>query len=493
MRKLKFCISGVATLALCLAAGCRSADSVAASRAAEAQADLDQGRVTAARIAIGKAIAARDDVLDYWLLKAHIDLKGGDRSSAFSDYELVLQLDHGNMEALQALTQIGISAGTPDIVEKYADQLLVLSPNSPMALTSKGNIALTRHDLDGAEALADRVLTANPQDLPALSLKARIMVARSRFADAAALIEKTADTPDNFLPKLKLLKDIYTQAGDRPNYDRTLRKLAAVAPDDASVQFEYADVLYQDGQPDLARAAVRRIMAAKPSDLQVAATALSVWMAAGAQALDMGRIAADAANLSPLMKADYAQFANENGHPEIAIAVLQGAEQGDPTTQNSNAKAALAYARGLAGHVPEAMQQLNAILDDDHDPNQPWALLARARLLAASHDYLNAVRDARLLVANDRGNATAHLALVDILRASGSADLSDSALREGLRAIPGSTRLATRLAANLTAHGQKDLAAQVALDLSRTATMDQRAKALLQTYVPSAAARAPAA
>ncbi len=192
---------------------------------------------------------------------------------------------------------------------------------------------------------------------------------------------------------------------------------------------------------------------------------------------------ADATRLSLLMKADYAQFANETGHPGIAAAILQGADQGDPDAQNSNAKAALAYAGGITGHLPEALKQLQAILDDD--PDQPWALLAHARLLAASHDYSNAVRDARLLVANDPANATARLALAEILKAGGNADFSDMALREGLRAIPTSTRLAARLAATLAAQGKRDQAAQVAVDLFRTDAMDQRAKTLLQTYAGS--------
>ena len=97
-------------LVLCLAGGCQSADTVAANKSAQAQAALDQGRIGDARRAIAKAIAARDDVLDTWLLKAHIDLRGGDRQATFSDYEMALQLDHSNMEALQALCQLGLSA-----------------------------------------------------------------------------------------------------------------------------------------------------------------------------------------------------------------------------------------------------------------------------------------------------------------------------------------------------------------------------------------------
>jgi Tfp pilus assembly protein PilF len=489
MHKFRPGFAVAAALTLCLAAGCQSADTIAANQAAKAQADLQQGRLTAARLAIGKAIAARDDVLDYWLLKAQIDLQGGDRGSAFNDYEIAIQLDHTNLEALQALCQLGLTAAQPDSVDKYADQLLMLSPGAPAALTAKGSIALARHDPDAADGFADRVLSQNPQDLPALSLKARILISRSRFAEAAAMIEKTVDTPANTPAKLKLLKDVYAQAHDRAAYDQTVRRLAEAIPDDADIQLNYADVLYQDGQNEQARGVIRKMMVAYPDKLQVAAAALGVWLAAGPQALDSSRMIADAAPLSIVMKADYAQFANETGHPEIAIAILQGAGQGDPTPENSNAKAALAYALGVTGHRAEAMAQLNAILDDRHDPDQPWALLARARLLAAAHDYEHAIRDARLLVANDRNNATAHLALADILQASGSADLSESALREGLRANPASTRLAARLAATLAARGDKDQAGQVALDLYRTAEMDLRAKALLQTYDPAAASR----
>lgn len=481
MRKFNFCFFATTAVALCLA-GCQSADTIAASQAAHAQADLDQGRIGDARKAIRMAIAARDDVLDTWLLKARIDLKAGDRPGAFADFEFALELDHSNQEALQALCQIGLTGGSPEAVEKYADQLLVLAPSAPAALSAKGSVALARHDPDAADGFADQALAQNPENVQGLALKSRILIARGRFADAAALIEKTTDAPDNSLAKLKLLKDIYAQAHDRPAYDRTVRRLAAAGPGDAQIQLDYADLLYQDGQGDPARAVIHRTMAANPSNLQVAAGALNVWMEAGPQALDIGRMAADAAGLSLLMKADYAQFANENGHPAIAIAIVQNAGPGDPTTQNSNAKAALAYALGMTGHRPQAMAQLNAILDDDHDPNQPWALLARARLQASSRDYLHAVRDARLLVANDSGNPTAHLALADILRASGSADLSESALREGLRAIPTSTRLAARLAAVMSAHGDKAQAAQIALDLFRTAAMDQRARKLLQTY-----------
>jgi len=446
-----------ATLALCLLSACTSADTHAGDKAAEAQVALGQNRIADASVAIRKALAARDDVADYWLLKAHIDIRANDRVSTFSDYEYVVQLDHGNIEALRALCQLGTSAGPPGKVDSYADQLLVLAPDAAAALTAKGNVALLGGDTDKAQALADRVLARDPHDAAALALKARVLIIRGKLADAAALIETLSGSSVDAVPRLEMLRQIYARAHDRPSYVLTLRRLAQSAPADAGIQLDYADMLYQDGETGPARAAIRKVMAGNPSHLVIAAEALNVWMKAGARAIDTGRMAADTDRLSILMKADYAQFANEINRPDIAIAILRGVDRTDLAPDNANAKAAFAYAIGVDGHRADGLAQLGAILDAD--PNQPWALLARARLLGAAHDYRNAIRDARLLVANDRDNATAHLALADIMKASGSPDLSESALREGIRAIPGSTRLAARLAEVLAARGQAEQAA----------------------------------
>lgn len=482
MRNLQLFLSATVSLLMAQATGCSSADTVAAGKAAEAQADLAQGRIPEAVKAIGKAIAARDDILEYWLLKAHIDIKADDRGSAFGDYEFALQLDHTNMEALQALCQLGLSVGPPDAIEKYADQLLMLTPDSILPLIAKGGVALGRGDKDAADVWADRVLVQDPQNLAALTLKARIMIARGRFAEAAVLIEKTPETAANTRAKLTLLKDVYTRADNRPAYQQTIRRLATSAPNDPYIQLDYADLLYQEAQNDQARAIIEKVMSTNPGKLQVAIAALKVLREAGPQALDTGKMVADAAPLSPLMKADFAQFANETGHPDIAMAILRGADRGDPTPDNSNAKAALAYAIGMKGNIPLALDQLNTILSDDHDPNQPWGLLARARLFVISHDYVNAVRDARLLVTNDPESATARLALADILTASGSTDLSQSALREGLNAIPSSVRIAARLAATLTMHGGEQQATQITRELLRSAPMNLRAMHLAQSY-----------
>ena len=433
-------------------------------------------------LAIKQAVALRDDVVEYWLLMARIDLKADDRAGAFTAYQYVFQLDRGNIEALQALCQLGLSVGRPNDVDTYADQLLLMTPNAAAPLTAKGSAALMRGDTASANSFADRVLTQDPQNINALILKARVLAAGNKFADAAALIEATPTTPANASAKLAFLKQAYIQAHNRPAYQQTLKLLADAAPDDADAQYAYADMLYQNGQSELARSVIWKIVKAHPANFKVAAQALDVWMNAGPQALDPGRMVAEAAGLPALAKADYAQFANETGHPELALAILPGADQGEPTPDNANAKAAYAYALGMTGHMAEAMAQLNAILKGGQDPNQPWALLARARLFAKTHDYVDAIRDARLLVVNDPKNATARLALADILQASGSPDLSEIALREGLRALPDNTRLASRLAERLAAKGHPDLAAAVARDLFRTAPMDLRAQHLAEHY-----------
>ncbi|MDE2302701.1 MAG: hypothetical protein KGK11_09095 [Sphingomonadales bacterium] len=475
-------------LGLALLAGCSSADSRAAAYASQAQAALDEGRFPEALVAARKALAERDDVVEYWLLVAHIDLKSGDRSGAFNAYQYVYQLDQTNTEALQALCQLSLVGNQPDLVDKYADQLLLITPSAPMPLLAKGNAALIRGDVAGAAAFAERVLAQDPLSMGGLVLKARVAIANRNFADAAALVAKAQETPDDRVSKLELQRDLYAKLDDHAHYEQSLRDLAAANPNDAPTRFAYADMLYQTGASDEARRITRATMAANPHSFAVAAEALRLWLETGPAALDLSRLPQDAAGLSPLMKADYAQYANEMGRPDLALTVLSGLDRGSDDPETTNARVAYAYALGLTGRRKEAMDRLDRILDSsDGDPDQPWALLARARLFALAHDDQDAIRDARLAVANDPQSAAARLALADILRAAGNPQLGASALREGLRALPTDTRLAARLAALLAAQGEPGQAAEIGREIFRAAPMDMRARQLRDQYAGAAA------
>lgn len=471
------------SLALVLSA-CTSRDQAAANAAAEAEAAFGQGRIPAAIRSIKAALAVRDDVSDYWLLLARIDTAAKDLPGAFDAYEHVIALDRGNVEALRLLCQLGVTVNVPDKVDKYADKLLLLTPTDPLPLVAKGGAALQRGDTKGALQFAEQVLAANPQDNDALILKGRTLAARGDVVGAANLIEGAQVGGDDDSAKLKFLKDLYVRAADRAKYQATLKRLATVAPDDADIQLEYADMLFQIGQSSVANAVIFQQMQRHPNDVGIATGILDVWLKQGPEALAPDQLEGRASAVSLEMKSVFARFANEIGRPDLAIAILPRTfDDASPGPALSDAKAALAFAAGLQGRSAYAMGILDEILSTDE--GHPAALLARARLKAAGKDLTGAISDARQLVAEDPRNVAARLSLVDFLTMRKDGDLALSALREAVRTIPEDPRLAARLAKLFIGRGDRAAAADILRDLLRAAPVSLRALRLRAALDPT--------
>ncbi|QQV78058.1 tetratricopeptide repeat protein [Sphingomonas aliaeris] len=470
-------------------AGCTSPDKTAAKAAAEADIAFQQGRTQDALRLAHQAVAARDDVGDYWLLLGRISLAAGDYGGAFNAYENVIQFDRGNVEALRLLGQLGLSAKQPDKVDKYADQLLLLTPGDILPLVMKGGAALQRGEKDEALAFAEQALAKQPTDLGAQILKARVLAARAHFKEAAELIEGSLKVTADATLRLAFLKDLYGQSLDRPNYMATLKRLTAATPDDFDIQLEYADMLFQDGQQAAANQIIRTVMEERPKDIALAGTILELFLAQGGSAIPLDTIASQAANVTLEMKSVYAQYASEVGRPDIAVAILNGAIDGPVSSENADAKAAYAYAVGLQGRRADAMSRLNEIIA--FDPNNPRALIARARFLAKDGKATEAITDARTVVTGDPQNATARLTLANVLTARGDLDLALAALREGVRANPGDTRLNARLARTLIGTGRRDAANDALRDMTRAVPNNLRARRLRLSIDPTAVPEKP--
>lgn len=459
-------------------------DTRAASAASDASIAFQQGRNAAALKAIHVALAARDDVSDYWLLLAQISTANNDLAGAFNAYENVIELDRANTEALRLLCQLGLSIGAPDKVDKYADQLLLLTPGDPLPMVMKGGAALQRGDKSAAMKFADQVLATNPQDHDAQILKGRVLASRGEAAAAASYVEG-ALAGSNDGPRLTFLLKLYQDAGDRQRYQRTVERLATEKPDDADLQLAYADMLYQIGQPAAANSVIVAQTRKHRNDVGVAAKIVDVWLKQGPNALSPSQITDQASTASLEMKSAYAQFADEIGHPQLSTAILGNIDGVGLSAANSDAKAAQAYALGLQGQLADAMRRLNDILA--FDPVHPGALLARARLKRRQNDLTGAIADARRVVADDPRNVTARLVLVDTFFAHGDVDLGLGTLREGIRAVPEDVRLAARLANFLLAGGQKGDAIDVLRNLVRAAPTNLRASQLRASLDPAKA------
>lgn len=451
-----------------LAAGCSSKDERAAAAAAEADAAFQRGDVWNARLAIRRATGIRDDNSDFWLLQGRIALASGDLGGAFDAYQNAINLDRANAEALRMLCRLALIARDPDRVDRYADQLLLLAPNDPVPMTAKGAASLQRGDAKAAAGFAARALANSPGDFDALMLKGRVLLTERRFAEAAATVESTLTLAGSPSGRLDLLRDIYTQSRDRPGYERTIARLAEAQQQDPFAQLTFADLLFETGRPDRARALLARAARLRPEDEKVADELLAVLERQGADAMPIDGLTRAAAGTSPGVRTAYAQYAIDRGRPDLATALLAGA--GD----SPNVRAVRALAAGLSGDRDGALAALDAVLEDD--PSNPRALLGRARLQRAARRPAPALADARRVVADDAANVAARLLVADILMARGDDLLAQDQLREGLRSAPGDARLAARLAASLTASGRRDAAADALREATATAPLDLRVR-----------------
>lgn len=461
---------------------CTSPDDVAARNAAEAATLFNAGALPAAKSRIRNAIAARDDVSDYWLLLAHIDTALGDGAATYSDYRSLIALDRANVEALRALCQLGGQFGDPDELEKFADQLALIQPNDPLPQTARGNAALARGNLKAATKYADAVLATTPLNVEGLALKSTILRAQGKYSEAAQLLENAAQSLGNTPALLVAMNAAYQAARDRTGYQKTLVRLNAADPDNVDTLLRLTDLRYQDGARDEARALARQIAKLRPGDVATANALLTIWLDEGATALTPDEIMADSADASVEMKAAYAQYANETGHPDLALKIIDFINGTGFSPDKLDAQASYADALRLTGNIGGATKVVDRILDAD--PQQPRALLLRSRLLFARGDIAGAIADARQVATDDRGNPPARMLLAGYLAARGDELLSLSALREGVAADPGSVRLVTALVKQLLASGRKDEASDVLIAMARAAPLDLRAQGLRTRLCP---------
>ncbi|WP_171007458.1 tetratricopeptide repeat protein [Sphingomonas sp. 3P27F8] len=462
--------------AAALLVGCTSGDRTAANDAAIAQGALERGQLTVARQYIQRALAIRDDISDYWLIKAHIGLAERDLSGAYDAYQNVLQLDRANVEALTSLCQIALAGNVANQAEKFADQLALINPTDTLPNTVRASAAAARGDKDKANHYLDLVLKARPGDPSALIVKARMLANDQDYAGAAKVMEQALATPGDPTARLSMLLDYYKRARDGDGLFRAVERLVQANPKDPNLQLQYADLLFDRGANDAANAAIARAAEGSGNDLGVPANALNLWLKQGADALPVERMLANAAGSTLAMKAAYAQYANETGHPDVAVRILDSANLANAPMQQpdaASAAAALGYARALTGDTAGGNALIAAVLKAD--PDQPAALLARGRLRAAAGDRRGAIEDMRNAVSQDADNIAARLALADTLFRGGDAVLAETALRDGMKGAGDDPRLAARLARLQLAQGRHDAAAATLADFVKANPLSRRA------------------
>ena len=447
-------------IVLLLLGGCGRSDAAAAADAARAQALLEQHRIAEARLAIRDAIEVRDDEPQFHILRGRIEMAAQSPSGAFDAYSDAMSLDSTNMEALQAVSQLGLQTGHFRQSLDATDAILALSPDEPGALLMRGLHAVIRKRFDEADGFADRILARNPADEGGVILKSRIAVRKGTPQRALEVLAPYGaakpNTPGVVMTRLEVYRAMRDAAGMRSQF----ALLRTLVPDNPDLRLDEANFAFKDGRPRDGHAVLVALLADPMIDRSTVADILALWR-------EYSREGPGDANLAPIVR---------HGAPGTRLAVAEY------MAWRGRLAAARRLAEGLAdaeraaldalilsreGRWAAAEQRSAAVLARDETNCLALTIRAQARLNAG--DPVGAQRSAQVAVAQCPSQPQAWSALAAAYVGREDVDNARRVWRDGINANPQDAEMAGQTVAWLLGRGQGREALAVARRLTHDA------------------------
>ena len=443
-------------------AGCGQSQEKAAKAAARFDAYYAAHNYFAARVEITRAIAAQEDVPEYWSKLARVQTALGRYLDAYSAYSHVVELDPKNEDAVQALAELSYSGGSLDDAEKFADQWLALQPRSLRMLLVKGSVAAARHDLAEARAIVDRMLAIDPTNEGATILLARVLNAGGDHESAVGTIEASIAKDGETVPKLMVLLDLYAGQDDFRHSARTYARLFTLRPADVDLRLEYVKLLYEQGLPDRALAMLARLTRSHPGDAALQQRIVDIWTDVGSAAVDVDRVRRFvSADGDEQMKVALGHLLlDQNRYADAEVTLRPFVDQDAITAANVEADVLYAGALAGLGRGVQATALVDRILD--FDEGNPRALLMRVRVLVARGDLPEALRYAQLLVRDNPGIAEGRVALARIYVRRKEPVLAANAFAQAMNALPDDSAMLAAYVRYLVETGRASNARDVA-------------------------------
>lgn len=423
----------MAAAALLLLAACGSPEEKASKAAARYDVYYARRDFFSARIEIKRAIAAQEDVPEYWARLARVELASGRLLDAYQAYARLVELDPDDPEAIQAMAELSYSGGSYDDAERLADKILEKQPRALRMLLVKGSVAAARYDVPAARAIAERMLTIDPANEGGKILLARATNMGGDRDGAIAQLEKAVADDGESIPKLLTLLDLYGTKDDFPHAARTFARLFALQPRDVDLRIEYARMLYEHDRPDRALELLARLLRTHDGDAAIQQRIVDLWNDVGKRRIDIDGVRrfVDATGNAQMKVALGHLLLDRKRHAE-AEAVLRPFVDGKDITA-ARVEADVLYAGALAGlgRGDEALALVNRVLR--FDENNSRALLMRVRVAMATGDLAAALRDAQLLASDNPRLTDGRVALGEIYVRRREPVLADGAYASAMK------------------------------------------------------------
>ncbi len=387
----------------------------------------------AARKALLKLVAAKDDVPDYWAELGKLEMNSGRFGEANYALTRAYELDRRNPDLVRAVTQLALKGGDLELAQRRASELEVLVPSDPWVKLTRGWAAIAQSQFDKAMEASDAILATAPFDPSATVLKGRALIGLGRAKDATDLLEKQVQAQPSDAGSLRLLERIYDRSEDWGSLARTAQALRTLAPDDTDNLLITVKAALRSGNVPLARQASEQLL--KPDSAPtLIASALNLWTAYWQSPQRLADARQLAARSAPAQQMVYARYLSLWGDAPDALRLAVPFAALPVTAQNAEANAVAADAWGKTGKVAQAKQRFDAVIA--FDSGNATALAGRANLFLRAGDPAGAVRDAQKLVTVVPSDPNARLLLAKAFLAADNKPWADRTLWSAFQDLP---------------------------------------------------------
>lgn len=443
-------------------AACQSPSEKAGALGAQAQQLFEQQRYYETALLLQKALKARDDMPELWLLMGRTKLAMQDYAGAYAAYRSALDLDRANREAMAAVAQLSLNRGDFAGADDIATQIQALAPDDVLAALVRGYAALGQQRYDDALKIADPLIAQDSNNVAARVIRSMALEREGRVEEALATLKPVADRDSADL--FAQLQRLYERTADPRAAAGVLKRQIAAAPKRADLRLALARQAYMLGQgSEGAKQLAVPLLRSNTDDLRNATSA--VWMDSGAAPQSVIASVTSLPDDVPGLRLALAQYLLARSMPAEAAAQLKDVPPpGSMTTDDTDREGVLALAEAMTGQTASATARAQAALK--LDDSEPFALMALARLALARGDSNEALRSARVVLRDNPRLPMAYQLLADIYMRRDEQQLADRAFDEGAQANPDSAEYLAMNLPRLLAQGDTDQAMDLARDFT---------------------------
>ncbi len=427
-------------MACCLATtACDDVQQRAAIAARDAELALQAGDLDAAEARAAEASQLRDSEAAYWELLGRVQLQRNKLAEAFSSFQRVVELDPGNLNAVQIVSELAFQGNQQKLADEMADRALVLAPSSTRALLVKGLIALDKGKPDIAKELAAKILVIDPKDEFGIVLNARAMAAQGQIGEAALTLARDIEVNNRSEASLVTLVELHRRTGNYAELKSAIETLLAKQGNSIQLSLDYANILYRGGATDKARRVISKVISDKSISYDDILSIRQLWAEFDPNPLSRPDLNGLINTSSFSTRLEVAKHYIDRNDPITANALLPKNLEGEEKAirlQGNGLKSRILY---LQNRRDEALRLADSIIKDD--TSNIDARLVRSKLRQSAGNLTGALEDAQVAAEGSRESELARSNLTQVLMKRDGTLRAVQSIAAGLEAMPQSTQM----------------------------------------------------